>query len=108
MQVRIDTRGPATAAPSAISVRRGSTATLKYRVDDPRPGGATATVTIKVTNAADKVVKTFVLRRRGVNRLLSMSFVCKLPRGAYTFTVYARDAAGNLQTATGKNTLRVR
>ena len=35
-------------------------------------------------------------------------FVCRLPRGAYRFSVYARDEAGNAQTRVGSNVLTVK
>jgi hypothetical protein len=46
--VRIDTVRPTTVAPRSASVRRGRYVTLKYRVNDARPGSPNATVTIKI------------------------------------------------------------
>jgi hypothetical protein len=106
--VGVDTRRPTPLAASAAGVKRGHTATLRYSVSDPRPGAPSATVTIRIRNAAGRLVKRAVLRRRAVNRALRYRFVCALPRGSYRFSVYATDAAGNAQMAAASNTLSVR
>ncbi len=104
----IDTRKPSTQAPSSATGRRGRTATLKYQVLDPVPNGGTASVTIKVKNRANKVVKTLPLGVRNVNTRLTAKFKCTLARGSYTFYVYAKDAAGNQQVSPAHNKLTVR
>ncbi|HJW76917.1 MAG TPA: hypothetical protein VJ787_14845, partial [Thermoleophilia bacterium] len=110
--VKIDTRKPVTRAPYAVSVVRGRTATLKYKVVDARPGSPTATVTIKVKNRAGKVVKTLgAYKAKTVNTLLAARFT--VPRtwrtGTYRFLIYAKDAAGNAQVLpAGSNRLIVR
>ncbi len=107
-RVNIETTRPATKAPSAASVRRYATATLKYRVDDARPGSPTAAVTIKIKNSRGSVVKTLSLGTKSVNTSLSAKFVCTLPKGTYRFYVYATDQASNTQSSTGNNKLVVR
>lgn len=107
-RVRIDTQRPTPLAPHAASVRRGHVATLRYTVDDPRPGSPTATVTIFVRNTRGAVVRRVVLPRRPVDMPLAYHFVCRLTRGDYDFSVAATDAAGNRQTAVATNTLEVR
>ncbi len=75
------------------------------------PLGGTATVTIKVRNAAGRTVKTLGPAVRKVNALFGWSFT--VPRtwraGTYRFSVYAKDKAGNAQTLpVGSNRLLVR
>ena len=107
--VFFDTAPPTTKAPYQASVARYRTATLKYKVLDPEENGGTATVTIRIKNAAGTVVKTLgPYRGKRVNRLLSASFTCTLRRGTYRFSVYASDRAGNPQKLpVGSNLLRV-
>ena len=62
--VRIDTLGPKTVAPKSASVRRGRYVTLKYRVNDVRPGSPTATVTIKIKTLSGKTVKQVTMKNR--------------------------------------------
>ena len=96
--VKIDTRRPRTSAPYRASVVRGRFVTLKYKVVDAKPCGARATVTIRVKTLAGKTVKTLKLGKRTLNRLDSCRFRCRLRPRTYRFTVYARDAAGNVST----------
>jgi hypothetical protein len=107
-RVNIDTTRPVTKAPYAASVRRYATATLKYRVDDARPGSPTATVTIKIKNSRGSVVKTINLGTKTVNTTLSARFACTLPKGTYRFYVYGTDQARNTQSTIGSNRLVVR
>ena len=108
--VKLDTRAPTTKALWRASARRGRTATLKYRVNDPLPNGGTATVTIKLKNHAGKIVKTLRCGVKAVNATLAVHF--KVPRtwkvGAYRFSVSATDAAGNAQAKVGSNKLSVK
>ena len=105
--VRIDTLGPTTAALAKASVRRGRTATLRYRVDDQQPCAGKAKVTIKVMTLRGRVVKVLKLGKRAVNRRLSYRFRCTLVKKTYRFRVYATDAAGNKQAVIGSNRLVV-
>ena len=106
-RVRIDTQRPTPFATKAARVARGHTAELRYRVDDPRPGSPTASVTLVVRNARGAVVKRAIVGGRAVNTALAYRFVCRLARGTYTYSVAATDAAGNRQTAPAANTLVV-
>jgi len=94
----IDTVKPTAKAPYAASARRGTTATLKYKVVDPLPNGGTAKVTIKVWNKAGKVVKTLKPVVKPVNTALTRKFTVPLTwkAGTYRFYVYATDKAGNV------------
>ncbi len=105
--VNIDTRPPRPIANWAATVKRGDTASLVYYVGDPRPGSATATVTIRVRTSAGRLLRKLVVRGAAVNKRLSASFVCRLAAGQYRFYVYATDAAGNRQSRVASNRLTV-
>lgn len=102
-----DTVGPRTYAPRSASVRKGRTATLYYRVRDDQ--AASATVTIRIRTRAGALKKTLPLGLRGTGPLRCCRFRCRLARGTYRFTVYARDLSGNAaQKPLGSNRLTVR
>jgi hypothetical protein len=105
--VNIDTRQPTPIANWVASVVRGHAASLLYYVSDPRPGSPTATVMIRVCDAADRLVKKLV-STVPVDKRVAASFNCALPAGTYHFYVYATDQAGNAQTRVGRNLLVVR
>ena len=102
---RADVTGPRTFAPSPATVSRGAPAVLRYRVTDGQ--SATTTVKIVVRTLAGRAVKTIPLGRRAPGPQHGIRFVCRLPRGTYRFSVYARDEAGNPQMRVGSNTLTV-
>jgi len=104
--VAVDTRPPSTKAFASATCKHGKTASLKYQVIDPVPGSEGATVTVKVTKGK-KLVKQLRLGDQPANKKLTAKFTCKLAKGKYTFTVYAKDLAGNVQTKAGHNTLTV-
>ena len=93
--VNVDTSKPVTSA-LAASVVKGRTATLKYKVTETGASAGKATVVIKVKNRAGKVVKTIKAGQVAVNVTVSAKFTCTLAKGAYTYTVYATDVAGNV------------
>jgi Peptidase A4 family len=107
VRVRIDTQRPTPFALRPATVTSDHVAILRYRVDDPRPGSPTATVTILVRNHRGVVVKRAVLRGRAVDTALAYRFLCRLPRGRYSYSVAATDAAGNRQTSISSNSLVV-
>ena len=99
--VRIDGVRPVTRAFAKVAVKRGKTATLRYRVADVP--GAQANVTIKLFNAAGKLRGTWKAGLVTTNTILTCSHRCTLAKGAYTWKVYATDLAGNVQvTPAGK------
>ena len=98
--------GPICFAPSRSVVRRGSIATLRYRVSDAAV--VRLTVTIRVRNSHNRPVKKLVLTNRRPNRLSSARFRCWLSRGKYTFYVYATDSAGMKAAVPAVNRLTVR
>ena len=106
--VRVDTKRPTPQAPTAATVTRGRTATLKYKIVDARPGSPSATVTIRVRNARNAEKWRVILKNKPVNKLLGYAFRCSLPRGTYRFLVTATDAAGNRETKPASNKLVVR
>ena len=108
IRIRVDTHAPSTLAPSAASVRRGRTVSLKYVIKDAAPNAGWAAPTVKVRTLHGKVVGSFSLGRVKVNRALTAAWRCTLPRGQYRFSVYAKDAAGNAQSKAGSNVLTVR
>ncbi|HZL65045.1 MAG TPA: hypothetical protein VFD50_08935 [Thermoleophilia bacterium] len=90
-----DTVAPTAIARAAASVKKGKTATLKYKVTDPAPNLGTATATITIKNAKGKVVKTVVLTAKPVNTPQKATFKATLKKGKYKFYVTAVDAARN-------------
>lgn len=103
----MDITPPVTKALAAVSVTRYARATFKYRVDDVQ--SVKATVTIKIRNSHGKTMKTFSLGKRAANASLTFKAKITLAKGRYTWTVYARDEAGNPQASpAGKNRLTVR
>ena len=87
-------------------MRKGSIATLKYKVSDAAV--VRLTVTIRIRNSRNHLVKKLVLTNRPPNRLLSAKFRCRLNRGKYTFYVYAVDSAGMKAAVPAVNRLTVR
>jgi hypothetical protein len=106
VRVRIDTRGPRCAAPRAALAARGRDAVLRFAVYDalsPR-----ADVKIVVRAASGDIAKIVRLRGVPTGSLQELRFRCWLPRGRYRFQVRAVDLAGNRQTQTAWQGLRVR
>lgn len=102
-----DTLGPQTVAPRAASVRKGRTATPYFTGTDDQ--SASATVTIRIATPGGTVKKTLSLGLRPTGQESRARVTCKLARGRSTFTVDARDLAGNAtQTPLGSSTLTVR
>jgi C1A family cysteine protease/photosystem II stability/assembly factor-like uncharacterized protein len=106
--VRIDTRRPATKAPSKASVRKGQYARLYYKVSDLAPNSGKARLTIKIKTLRNVTKKTLRLGSKTVNTTLSYRFRCGLAKGTYRYYVYATDSAGNIQATLGRNYLYVR
>ena len=106
LTVPIDTLGPATQALGPTTVARGKSAHLLYiahEATSPR-----VHVIVKVRNAGGHLVRTLAVPQSRVNRAVTVSFPCLLRRGRYSFTVYARDLAGNAQVRAGRGWLVVK
>jgi len=107
IDVHQDVTPPVTKALANVSVKRFDTAQFKYEVDDVQ--SLTATVTIKVRDARGKVVKAYSLGQRDVNKALVFKTRVSFAKGLYSWTVEAKDAAGNEQSPpAGKKALRVK
>jgi len=106
IDVHKDVTAPVTKAINAVTVKRIATAIFKYQVDDVQ--SMTTMVTIKITKGS-KTVRTYSLGNRAANKVLAYKARTVLPRGSYTWTVYAKDEAGNDQASpAGKNKLTVK
>lgn len=107
--VRVDTRRPTTRALAAVSVRRGRTARLRFRVTDPAPNGGWARIRIVIRSRRGRVVAAKTLAgHKPLATSLSWKVRCTWARGQYTFKVLAWDAAGNRQIRAGTARLTVR
>jgi len=100
-----DVVGPETHAPQAARASVGGRATLRFRVSD---GYGDARPTIRIRDAHGRVVKSRQCDWVTSGAGQTWTFRCTLPRGAYRFSVYAIDAAGNRQGNVASNKLKVR
>jgi photosystem II stability/assembly factor-like uncharacterized protein len=98
--------GPLAYAPYRSVVRRGSIATLKYKISDAAV--VRLSVVIRIRNSHNRLVKKLVFTNKSPNRLLSATFRCRLARGKYTFHVSATDSAGMKTAVPAVNRLTVR
>ncbi len=103
-----DTQRPSTSAKSGVSVRRGSKASLTYRVTDKGRHGPTADVAIRIRTLSGKTVKTIRRDDRPVNTWRRLIFICDLPKGRYRYRVLATDLGGNHQRRSATGALVVR
>jgi photosystem II stability/assembly factor-like uncharacterized protein len=98
-----DAAKPVAKALANATVKRGKKASLRYKVADGRP---VTTVTITIAQGK-KVKKTLRLGQRASNANQIAAFVCKLPAGAYTYTVKATDRLGNASAKTAASTRKL-
>ncbi|HUK76716.1 MAG TPA: lectin like domain-containing protein, partial [Thermoleophilia bacterium] len=98
---------PVTRALAAVTVVRGRSATLRYRVSDATSHDVES-VTIRIRNHAGKTVKTIAAGTHAPGVSLSQRYRCRLARGSYRFYVYATDRWGNTQSSVGHATLTVK
>ena len=96
--------GPETHAPQAARASLGGKATLHFWVSD---GYGDARATVRIRDARGRVVKSHVFGWVASGVEQKWRFRCTLPRGAYSFSVYAVDVAGNRQGNVARNALRV-
>jgi hypothetical protein len=104
LAVLIDRTGPTDTALAKASVIKGKKATFRFRVNDLTP---TAAVTIKIYKGK-KRVKTVTVGSKPTNSTQSYKWTCKLAKGSYTWKVYAKDLAGNVQVKVGSKALVVK
>jgi len=107
LKVRIDSTRPITKALGNVTVTRGRRATLCLRVDDSVAPQATVTVKIYRCGVLKKTLK---LGLRATKRKVKYTgYICQLPRGTYTWKVYATDLAGNsAKSPVGQKVLKVK
>ena len=107
--VKIDTRGPTTAAPQPSTVVRGFWPALSYRAQDLLSPKADITIRIADHRGRTRQVIHLGWQRTNQTHVTGMLvWRCRLPRGTYRYTVLAPDLAGNKQTKAGSNRLIVR
>lgn len=114
VQFGVDTSRPTTVAPGYIPMYTykpprivvGGMAALGYAVFDDDPSGGTADVTLKIRNAHGTLVKTLKYADVCVNIPFYATFRWKLAAGTYSYSVGAKDTAGNTQSRTGTRTFR--
>jgi hypothetical protein len=106
--VNIDTTRPGTVALRNVRVKKGKTARLRFRINEPAGLSPTADVVIRVKRANGTTAKTLRVAAAPVNSDSSVSFKCKLKKGRYRWTVSATDLAGNTQGNVAQARLRVR
>ncbi len=95
VRAHVDTAPPAAAwSSAAVTMKFGHTVRLGYRVSDAL--SPSASVTIVVTSAAGKVVKSVTLPAVAVGATTAWAFKPGA-RGVYRVTVVATDLAGNRQ-----------
>jgi len=112
--VRIDTAPPA-AAVTALSAKvaaakKGKTLIVKVAIADPPPSCGTARLVLTLAGAGNTTLATRIFAGEPTNRALSLAWKLSrtLPRGRYSISARATDAAGNAQTAAGTAGLTVR
>ena len=106
--VNIDTTKPETAALGNVSVKKGKTAKLKYRITEPAGLSPTAKVVIKIKRGNGTTAKTITINSAQTNAQQTYSFKCNLAKGTYKWYVYATDLAGNTQENVAKASLKVK
>ena len=95
-----DLVGPATQALANVTAKAGKRASFRFKVADVTPK---ATVWLKVFKGKS-LKKSVKVGSRPTGSNQSYSWNCGLPRGTYTWKVYATDQAGNAQRRmTGKS-----
>ena len=106
-RVLLDLTRPVPGGGARISVRRGRTVKLPYRVVDTA-GQSRDRVTLRILDARGKAVASKVVDPVTINTGLTWAYRCRLRAGKYTMTVTAVDAAGNKGARVAKNWLTVR
>jgi beta propeller repeat protein len=103
--ITLDTHGPSCSVPRAVTVAKGETVAITYRVNDNL--AARAVVTMRIKNAAGATVEIMQIGSRPTGRALTRGYRCRLAAGAYKIVVTAVDLAGNVQAKVGENKLTV-
>ncbi|MCX6362972.1 MAG: IPT/TIG domain-containing protein [Actinobacteria bacterium] len=106
--VYIDITKPETTALGNVSVKKGKTAKLKYKIAEPADLSPTANVVIKIKRSNGTTAKTITIDSAPMNVERIYSFRCNLAKGSYKWYVYATDLAGNTQDNVAKASLKVK
>ncbi len=93
----IDTTQPVTDALYGVSVKRGTTAKLRFQISEPAGHSPSAEVVIRIRTKGGKTVKTIGISRVPMNVRQTCSFKVTLKTGSYKWCVSATDLAGNTQ-----------
>ena len=104
--VNIDLGKPVCVASGNVKTYSGTSATFRFRVNDPKPSCGFGNVSITIYKNG-KAKKRFKLSRVTLNKKLSRAFRLTLSAGEYTWTVTATDLAGNAQVKAGTAKLKV-
>ena len=104
VSIRIDSVGPSIAARHAAG-KKGQVVLLRYRIDDLSP--TAVAVRVVVRNAHGGVVATIAPGKVTTGHWHVARWVPKA-RGAYLYSVFARDLAGNPPTQKGRASIQVR
>ena len=102
---RVDPVRPVPQALANKSVKRNAKVKLPYKIVDVP--GAQAKVTIKIYKGK-AFKKKLTVGTKAANAGLTYLYTCKLPKGKYTWKVYATDLAGNTQAKPAVRTLTVK
>jgi hypothetical protein len=107
--VNIDTTKPHTDALNAVTVKKGKTATLKFRISEPADLSPSAKVVLKVkANKGGRTPMTKTLNGVPMNARQTYSFKVTFKKGSYKWYVYATDLAGNTQANIAKASFTVK
>ena len=88
-------------------VKRGRTATLKFKISEPAGLSPTSKVVLKVKSAkTSRTVKTLSKVLMNVQR--AYSFKATFKKGSYKWYVYAVDLAGNAQSRVASKSFTVK
>ena len=87
---------PPVVSGKTVSGKKGHAIKLKYRITDKLSPEATA-VTLTVRSAKGKLIKRFELGTKATKVWLSVKWTPKA-KGSYSYSITAKDLAGNKQT----------
>jgi hypothetical protein len=102
----LDTVGPVTVTLGGVTVTIDGSATVVFSVRDALSPTANARMAVK--DPSGRTVRTVALGKVATGKRVTKRVAVHLPRGRYTFTVLAKDLAGNAQRRAGHGVLVVR
>ena len=98
-------RGPKTYAKANLAVVKGKAVTFRYGVAEDVSAKATVWIKIKKGSAVKKTVSLGLVK---CGSWLTKKWTCKLAKGSYRWSVYAKDQAGHAQVLLGSKALKVK